>query len=166
MKDSKPDQCFFCDSKEDIRLPIVGISLSMWGDHYSFCGKCLDETWADGFWEEFFRLLDYSYPPKLKRPMSEHVAEHKGDEPPPKKKSAAVIKATKQDKERGKLSNALRYKILKRDGLKCVLCGRTSDEVKLAVDHIHPISNGGKTVEDNLRALCYDCNSGKGCKVE
>ena len=32
---------------------------------------------------------------------------------------------------------------------------------KLHVDHIKPVSKGGKTVRDNLRTLCEDCNLGK-----
>jgi 5-methylcytosine-specific restriction endonuclease McrA len=65
--------------------------------------------------------------------------------------------------ERAKMSASLRYSILKRDHFKCVLCGRTPEEdgVKLHVDHIIPISKGGKTEYDNLRTLCQDCNLGK-----
>lgn len=65
--------------------------------------------------------------------------------------------------ERVKMSASLRYEILKRDHFKCVLCGRTpaEDNIKLHVDHIIPISKGGKTEWDNLRTLCQDCNLGK-----
>lgn len=60
-----------------------------------------------------------------------------------------------------------RYEILKRDNFKCQICGRTqADGVKLEVDHIIPISKGGKTVEENLRTLCHDCNIGKSDKLE
>lgn len=70
-------------------------------------------------------------------------------------------------KERGKMSPSLRYNILKRDNFRCVLCGRSAqDGVKLHVDHIVPISKGGKTIPDNLRTLCEQCNVGKGSKIE
>ena len=60
-----------------------------------------------------------------------------------------------------------RYEILKRDNFKCQICGRTqADGVKLEVDHIIPISKGGKTVDENLRTLCHDCNIGKSDKLE
>ena len=36
------------------------------------------------------------------------------------------------------------------------------DGVKLHVDHILPVSRGGKTVMSNLQTLCEDCNCGKG----
>lgn len=67
--------------------------------------------------------------------------------------------------ERKKLTSKLRYAIMQRDDFKCVLCGVDAAEddnrVKLEVDHIMPISKGGKTVADNLRTLCRECNRGK-----
>lgn len=70
-------------------------------------------------------------------------------------------------KQRALMTDKLRYKILKRDGFKCVLCGRTvEDGVKLHIDHIIPVSKGGKTVPENLRTLCENCNWGKGDEIE
>lgn len=70
-------------------------------------------------------------------------------------------------KERAKMTQSLRYDILKRDHFRCQICGRSaSDDVTLEVDHIIPISKGGKTVPDNLRTLCKDCNRGKRNKFE
>lgn len=64
--------------------------------------------------------------------------------------------------ERSKMSDALRYKVLTRDGHRCVICGATAqDGVKLHVDHIIPVSKGGKTELNNLRTLCERCNLGK-----
>lgn len=69
--------------------------------------------------------------------------------------------------ERAKMSNSLRYDILKRDGFKCQICGASkSDGVKLHVDHIIPVSKGGKTIYSNLRTLCDRCNLGKRDKIE
>lgn len=64
------------------------------------------------------------------------------------------------------MTASLRYDILERDGFKCILCGRTAleDGIKLHVDHIQPIRHGGKTIPENLRTLCQDCNLGKGSK--
>jgi hypothetical protein len=74
---------------------------------------------------------------------------------------------TDEQKERNKMTAGLRYDILKRDGFKCKICGRSvEDGVKLHVDHIIPISKGGKTTWDNLRTLCQDCNLGKSNKLE
>lgn len=57
---------------------------------------------------------------------------------------------------------ALRFRILKRDGYRCQLCGRTAqDGVKLEIDHKIARSKGGSDAEDNLWTLCFDCNRGK-----
>lgn len=66
-----------------------------------------------------------------------------------------------QEKERTKSTYKLRYKILQRDNFKCVLCGNTSQQSNLEIDHIVPISEGGKTISSNLRTLCFLCNRGK-----
>lgn len=72
------------------------------------------------------------------------------------------------DADQHKIKLGLRYKILKRDDFKCVVCGRapaTTPGLALHVDHINPFSKGGKTVESNLRTTCSDCNLGKGASV-
>lgn len=59
----------------------------------------------------------------------------------------------------------LRFKIMDRDGYRCVLCGKSPAMdigTKLHLDHIHPYSKGGKSEEMNLRTLCQNCNWGKG----
>lgn len=69
------------------------------------------------------------------------------------------------DAEHAKVTRAMRYDVLRRDGFKCIRCGRgREDGVKLHVDHIVPVSRGGKSVMDNLQTLCEDCNCGKGNK--
>lgn len=69
--------------------------------------------------------------------------------------------------ERAKMSESLRYDILKRDGFKCKICGASqSDGVKLHVDHIIPVSKGGKTEPGNLQTLCSRCNIGKSNKLD
>ena len=69
--------------------------------------------------------------------------------------------------QRKVMTDSLRYDIMKKDGFKCVLCGRTvKDGVKLHVDHIIPIAKGGKTEKNNLRTLCASCNFGKGDKYD
>jgi 5-methylcytosine-specific restriction endonuclease McrA len=67
--------------------------------------------------------------------------------------------------ERGKVTNGLRYDVLKRDGFHCQACGATGKTSELEVDHITPVSKGGKTEMKNLQTLCFECNSGKGDKT-
>ena len=76
------------------------------------------------------------------------------------------IPKTTSEIERSRMSNSLRYRILKRDRFKCCFCGATKETARLAVDHKIPVSKGGKTNEENLQTLCYDCNCGKGAKDE
>lgn len=47
-------------------------------------------------------------------------------------------------------------------GSKCMFCGDTKNP---SVDHIIPISKGGKDTRDNLQVLCVSCNSRKGDRV-
>lgn len=65
---------------------------------------------------------------------------------------------------RREISLSLRYEVLKRDGFRCVKCGRspaTEAGVQLHVDHVLPWANGGETVFANLQCLCSECNLGK-----
>ena len=66
--------------------------------------------------------------------------------------------------ERGKVTNKMRFAIYQRDGYRCRKCGRRTDD--LEVDHIIPISKGGKSTFDNLQTLCHRCNVRKGDKIE
>ena len=69
--------------------------------------------------------------------------------------------------ERGEISDSLRYDILHRDNFACVICGASQRfGVRLHVDHIIPVSKGGKSTPDNLRTLCERCNIGKSNKIE
>lgn len=61
-----------------------------------------------------------------------------------------------------KIGHKLRIFVFERDMYRCVACDSHLD---LTVDHIHPESAGGETVEDNLQTLCRSCNSKKGTRV-
>lgn len=51
-------------------------------------------------------------------------------------------------------------------GNKCALCGKPeSKENEMTIDHIHPISKGGKNNKDNVQPACWRCNSEKGDKI-
>jgi len=58
----------------------------------------------------------------------------------------------------------LRWRVLQRDNFKCRGCGASPAitlGVELHVDHIHPWSEWGETVLENLQTLCSKCNLGK-----
>jgi len=68
----------------------------------------------------------------------------------------------KDYKRRAKIKPSLRFNILKRDGYRCQICGRSGqDGVVLEVDHKHPVVKGGNSSLDNLWTLCFNCNRGK-----
>lgn len=65
--------------------------------------------------------------------------------------------------ERAKVSNKLRFAVFARDHERCRKCGSSRN---LEVDHIIPISKGGKTEMSNLQTLCHRCNVKKGNNIE
>lgn len=68
--------------------------------------------------------------------------------------------------ERSIMSDSIRYNVLNRDRYRCCICGASAqDGAKLHVDHIVPVSKGGRTVMDNLQTLCERCNLGKSNKL-
>lgn len=56
-----------------------------------------------------------------------------------------------------KVSMTLRRRVMRRDGGRCVLCGKPGTEV----DHIVNDAEGGATVLSNLRLLCAECHAVK-----
>ncbi|TPM37068.1 HNH endonuclease [Mesorhizobium sp. B2-3-2] len=58
----------------------------------------------------------------------------------------------------------VRYEVLRDRGARCELCGATSADCRIEVDHIKPISKHWDLRLDkaNLQILCRDCNMGKG----
>lgn len=52
----------------------------------------------------------------------------------------------------------LRAAVIKRDGRRCACCGITYD---LVLDHILPVSKGGRTALHNLQLLCRVCDRNK-----
>jgi hypothetical protein len=63
--------------------------------------------------------------------------------------------------KRKPLGNKMRFEVFKRDLFRCQYCGETPPKVVLEVDHIHPVSMGGKNEIDNLLTACFQCNRGK-----
>lgn len=66
--------------------------------------------------------------------------------------------------ERRKMTLELREAILRRDNWTCQCCGNSvfkEPNLALEVDHIIPVSKGGKTEPNNLQTLCWKCNRRK-----
>lgn len=63
----------------------------------------------------------------------------------------------------GAITGKQRARILNLAKGRCQMCGRTvhEDGIKLQVDHRVPQTWGGLTVDENLWAICVQCNHGK-----
>ena len=71
-------------------------------------------------------------------------------------------------KQRSIMTNDLREAIKKRDNYTCCICGNSvlhEPNLLLEVDHIIPVSRGGKTEANNLQTLCWRCNRAKSNKI-
>lgn len=61
--------------------------------------------------------------------------------------------------------NEIREAVLKRDKYTCQYCGRKGEGVELEIDHIIPMTRGGKTDIRNLITACKECNRAKHNKL-
>lgn len=53
-----------------------------------------------------------------------------------------------------------------RDSYTCQYCGCTVSDESATLDHVHPISQGGKSTWLNLSTACKPCNYTKGAKTK
>lgn len=64
-----------------------------------------------------------------------------------------------------KVCKTKRNKIEKRDGKRCLLCGRTrADGIPLTMHHVTPYCRGGENTTRNLICLCSECNNRVGAE--
>lgn len=63
--------------------------------------------------------------------------------------------------KRKAISKRMRFEVLKRDMFTCQYCGKQPPDTVLHMDHIKPVSKGGKNTVLNLVTSCVDCNLGK-----
>lgn len=70
--------------------------------------------------------------------------------------------------QRNAMTPEVRNSIIRRDNWTCQRCGNSvykEPNLLLEVDHIIPISKGGKTEPNNLQTLCWKCNRSKSDKI-
>jgi HNH endonuclease len=75
--------------------------------------------------------------------------------------SAIVGSSTPVSNRADSVSKRTRFEVFKRDGFRCLYCGRIPPEVTLEIDHVIARANGGTNDIINLVTSCSDCNSGK-----
>lgn len=70
--------------------------------------------------------------------------------------------------QRTLMTKKLREAIKARDNYTCCNCGNSTHvepNLLLEIDHIIPVSKGGRTEESNLQTLCWKCNRAKSNKI-
>ena len=78
------------------------------------------------------------------------------------KKCTLINKKEKYLIKYGKYHNE-RFKLFKRDNFRCIYCGKSpiEDNIKIELDHIIPLSKGGKDANSNKITSCKECNLSK-----
>ncbi len=88
-----------------------------------------------------------------------------------KKQLAAIdyerpLREYNSKEQRKLMTKELRTSVMVRDNYTCQICGKyMPDEVGLQIDHIIPVSKGGKTVMSNLQVTCSKCNGHKKANI-
>lgn len=78
---------------------------------------------------------------------------------------ACTLREYNSKNQRNRMTANLRKSIMERDDYTCQICGKyMPDGVGLHIDHIVPISKGGKSIPSNLQVLCSKCNGHKSNK--
>lgn len=80
-----------------------------------------------------------------------------------------VEKQSNKQIQRTLMTPELRDAIIRRDNWTCQKCGNSvfkEPNLLLEVDHIIPVSKGGKTEPNNLQTLCWRCNREKSDKID
>ncbi|MBQ7452865.1 MAG: HNH endonuclease, partial [Clostridia bacterium] len=76
-----------------------------------------------------------------------------------------TLKEYNSSNQRKLMTKDLRNQVAIRDNFTCQQCGKyMPDGVGLHIDHIIPISKGGKSIASNLQVLCSKCNGSKSNK--
>lgn len=78
----------------------------------------------------------------------------------------ATIGVTKKTTARKIFSKNARINLYESANHNCRICGKPLAYNEMTIDHIVPLSRGGKNTYDNLRCVCEDCNKIKGNRLD
>ena len=67
-----------------------------------------------------------------------------------------------RSRHRTPIIGSIKYRVLTRARGRCECCGAHEHQRALEVEHIIPKTHGGSDGINNLQALCFRCNAGKG----
>lgn len=65
---------------------------------------------------------------------------------------------------RGTIAWQIRRRVFERDSYTCHLCGQPVDRAEASIDHVVPVSRGGRDDEANLRTAHLSCNIKRGAR--
>lgn len=68
------------------------------------------------------------------------------------------------ENQRKLMTPELRKMVINRDKSICQICKKLCSPNEIEIDHIKPVSKGGKTALSNLQVLCFQCNRHKSNK--
>lgn len=73
----------------------------------------------------------------------------------------------KPARTRKKISDKVRWQVMRRDGFRCRYCGIEAKDADapLVIDHWFPFSAGGSNDPSNLVTACNPCNAGKSAQM-
>jgi len=75
--------------------------------------------------------------------------------------SIVMIRGRHRSPSRGHVGLS-KYRLFARDRQTCAYCGSHCSEADLTVEHIHPVSRGGRHEWTNVVTACRSCNTRKG----
>ena len=128
-----------------------------------------DEVPALTPWDWPVKICDYTSPSGTIHESSQFVANEQGLLFIKKQAQALLNKQSSKKIQRQLMTPELREAIIRRDNWTCQKCGNSvfkEPNLLLEVDHIIPVSKGGKTEPNNLQTLCWKCNREKSDKLD
>ena len=136
------------------------------------CGKRVNKSWATGHHRRGTRFSHTNTAiEKIRESQTGKTNSMYGKIPHNWMGGATNLKARKviyqQNREARKRLNGgaislSEWNTLKHEaGYTCLACKRVEPEIKLTIDHITPISMGGRNDVENIQPLCFSCNSSK-----
>ena len=78
-----------------------------------------------------------------------------------KEAAAPSPESVKREKEKARELKDTDWWRNQLDRGECYYCGQTFDKKDLSMDHIVPLSRGGKSTKGNVAAACKPCNNDK-----